>query len=319
MRARLHQVCPSAASSARDTFAAPMKPRAKGHPWLMLGPSLAVWGLFVVVPLALAVYQSVFAWDMLTEPVYVGAANYQALAEGGELLRLLGRSVGYSILVVSSSMGLGLTLALLLDRPGRFFGFVRGAIFSAYVVSWVAVALLWVLLLDPDRGIAAALLRALHLPRVGFLTDPSAALVTLAGVTVWKITGYAMVVFLAGLRAVPPSLHEAASLDGANAWQRFRYVTWPLLAPTAAFVATTSLVVSFQAFDVVRIMTQGGPARATTLFVYAIYEQVFLNLSVGRASALAVVYFLVLCLLATLQLRAWRAQGAIGARRSRER
>src|SRR4051812_31985646 len=285
-----------------------MKPRAKVHPWLMLGPSLAAWTLFVFVPLGLAAYESLFAWDMLTEPVYVGGANYAAIAESGELGRILGRTLGFSVLVVSGSMALGLGLALLLDRPGGFFAFVRGAIFSAYVVSWVAVALLWVLLLDPDRGVAAALLRAVHLPRVGFLTDPRAALVTLAGVTVWKITGYAMVVFLAGLRAVPPSLHEAASLDGATAWDRFVYVTWPLLKPTAAFVATTSLIVSFQAFDVVRIMTGGGPARATTLFVYAIYEQVFMNLSVGRASALAVVYFVVLCLLATLQLRAWRSQ-----------
>ncbi len=287
-----------------------MKPRAKVHPWLMLGPSLAAWTLFVFVPLGLAAYESLFAWDMLTDPVYVGGANYAAIAENGELGRILARTLGYSVLVVSGAMVLGLALALLLDRPGWFFAFVRGAIFSAYVVSWVAVALLWVLLLDPDRGVAASLLRALHLPRVGFLTDPRAALITLAGVTIWKITGYAMVVFLSGLRAVPRSLHEAAALDGANALQRFRWVTWPLLKPTAAFVATTSLIVSFQAFDVVRIMTGGGPARATTLFVYAIYEQVFMNLSVGKASALAVVYFGVLCVLAAAQLRAWRSRGA---------
>lgn len=290
-----------------------MRPRSPSHPWLMLAPSLAVWGLFVFFPLGLAAYQSLFAWDMLTEPAWVGGANYAALAEGGELARILGRTLGFSVLVVSGSMALGLGLALLLDRPGRLYGFVRAAIFSAYVVSWVAVALLWVLLLDPDRGVAAAGLRALGLPRVGFLTDPRAALATLAGVTVWKITGYAMVIFLAGLRGVPKALHEAAALDGAGAVARFRWVTWPLLRPTAAFVATTSLIVSFQAFDVVRIMTGGGPARATTLFVYAIYEQVFLNLSVGRASALAVVYFLVLGLLAAAQLRAWRAQSR-GAR-----
>ncbi len=292
-----------------------MKPRARMHPWLMLGPSLAAWGLFVFLPLGLAAYTSLFSWDMLTEPAWVGGANYAAIAEGGELARILGRTLIYSVMVVAGSMSLGLALALLLDRPGRFFGFVRGAIFSAYVVSWVAVALLWVLLLDPDRGVAAAALRALHLPRIGFLTDPKAALPTLAAVTVWKITGYAMVVFLAGLRAVPRSLHEAAALDGANAVARFRFVTWPLLRPTAAFVATTSLIVSFQAFDVVRIMTQGGPARATSLFVYAVYEQVFLNLSVGRASALAVVYFLVLCGLAALQMRAWRSQTAREGRR----
>jgi sn-glycerol 3-phosphate transport system permease protein len=289
-----------------------MRPRSGVHPWLMLGPSIAAWVLFLFVPLGLAAWQSLHAWDMLTDPVYVGGANYAAVAEGGQLLRILGRTLGFSVLVVAGSMSLGLGLALLLDRPGGVFAFVRGAIFSAYVVSWVAVALLWTLLLDPDRGVAAAVLRALHLPRIGFLTDPDAAAPTLAAVTVWKITGYAMVIFLAGLRGVPRSLHEAASLDGARALSRFRYVTWPLLRPTAAFVATTSLIVSFQAFDVVRIMTGGGPARATTLFVYAVYEQVFMNLSVGRASALAVVYFGVLCLLATLQLRAWRSQTGTG-------
>jgi ABC-type sugar transport system permease subunit len=279
----------------------------------MLGPSLAAWFLFVFLPLGLAAYQSLFAWDMLTPPAWVGGDNYAAIAEDGNLARILGRTLGFSVLVVAGSMTLGLALAILLDRPGRLFAFVRGSIFSAYVVSWVAVALLWVLLLDPDRGVFAAMLRALHLPRVGFLTDPGAAVPTLAGVTIWKITGYAMIVFLAGLRAVPRSLHEAAALDGARAWNRFRYVTWPLLRPTAAFVATTSLIVSFQAFDVVRIMTGGGPARATTLFVYAVYEQIFMNLSVGRASALAVVYFGVLAVLAGLQLKAWRSQ-APGAR-----
>jgi ABC-type sugar transport system permease subunit len=162
-----------------------MKPRAPIHPWLMLGPSLAAWTLFVFIPLGLAAYESLFAWDMLTDPVYVGGANYAAIAESGELWRILGRTLGYSAIVVTGSMALGLGLALLLDRPGRFFAFVRGAIFSAYVVSWVAVALLWVLLLDPDRGVAASALRILHLPRVGFLTDPRAALVTLAGVTIW--------------------------------------------------------------------------------------------------------------------------------------
>lgn len=285
-----------------------MRPRSRAHPWLMLGPSLFAWALFVFLPLGVALYQSLFAWDMLTPPVWVGTDNYAAIAEHGELGRIVGRTLGFSVLVVTGAMVLGLALAILLDRPGRLYAFVRGSIFSAYVVSWVAVALLFVLLLDPDRGVAASFVRALGLPRIGFLTTPDAALPTLAAVTVWKITGYAMVVFLAGLRSVPKSLYEAAALDGAGAWSRFRYVTWPLLRPTAAFVATTSLIVSFQAFDVVRIMTQGGPARATTLFVYAIYEQIFLNLSVGKASALAVIYFAVLALLATLQIRAFGAR-----------
>jgi ABC-type sugar transport system permease subunit len=129
-----------------------------------------------------------------------------------------------------------------------------------------------------------------------------------------------MVVFLAGLQDIPRSLHESAALDGAGRLARFVHVTWPMLRPTTAFVATTSLILSFQAFDVIRVMTQGGPVKSTTLFVYAIYEQVFLDLRIGRASALVVVFFLVLLALTGLQLWAFRlarggaAEGAGGAR-----
>ena len=286
-----------------------MRARARWHPWAMLGPTLALLVVFFVVPIGVAVYESFFSWDMLTPPRWVGGENYRALGAHGELLGIVLRTLGYSAIVVAGSMALGLGLALLLDRPGRFFAFVRGSVFSAYVVSWVAVALLWMWLLDGNTGIAGRVLRAVGASTASPLGDPHWALVALALVATWKLTGYAMIVFLAGLQGVPKSLLEAAALDGAGAWARFRHVTAPLLAPTAAFVATTSLVTSFQAFDVVRIMTQGGPARATELFVYAIYEQIFLDLSVGRASALTVVFFVVLLALATLQLRVWGVRG----------
>ena len=201
-------------------------------------------------------------------------------------------------------------MALALNRPGPFAAFVRGAVFSAYVVSWVSVALLFLWVLDADAGIFSAALRGLGLPTKNWLGDPHVALYTLAGVTIWKIAGYSMVLFVAGLQDIPGSLYEAAALDGAGRVQRFVNVTWPLLRPTTAFVGTTSLIVSFQVFDVVRVMTQGGPVRSTTVFVYAIYEQVFLNLRVGRANALVVVFFGLLLVLTVLQLLAWRRKGA---------
>ena len=275
-----------------------MTPRSRWHPWAMLGPTLMLLVVFFVVPLGVAAYESVFSWDLLTPHRFVGAENYRALAAHGELLWIALRTLGYSVLVVLGTMSLGLALALLVNRPGRFFAFVRASVFSAYVVSWVAVALLWMGLFD----------RGGH----SLLGDPRWALPALAFVGVWKLAGYAMILFLAGLQSVPPSLLEAAALDGAGAWGRFRHVTFPLLMPTAAFVATTALVTSFQAFDVVRIMTQGGPGRATELFVYAIYEQIFLDLNVGRASALTVVFFGMLLVLSSLQLRAWRGRGTAG-------
>jgi sn-glycerol 3-phosphate transport system permease protein len=279
----------------------------------MLGPTLGLLVVFFVLPIGVAAYESFFSWDMLTPPRYVGGANYEALAAHGELLHIAVRTLGYSLLVVAGTMVLGLGLAILLDRPGRFYAFVRASVFSAYVVSWVAVALLWMGMLDGNSGILGRAARVLGAGSLSLLGDPSWALPTLAVVGIWKLTGYALIVFLAGLQGVPQSLLEAAALDGAGPWSRFRHVTMPLLGPTAAFVATTSLVTSFQAFDVVRIMTQGGPARATELFVYAIYEQIFLNLSVGKASALTVVFFVVLLAVAGLQLRVWRGRGE-GAR-----
>ncbi len=292
-----------------------MKPRAGWHPWAMLAPTLALLVLFFIVPVGVAACESFFSWDLLTPHRFVGTANYRALAAHGEIIAIALRTLGYSAIVVAGTVLLGLGLALLLDRPGRFFAFVRASVFSSYVVSWVAVALLWMWLLDGNSGIFGGALRAIGAHPVSPLGDRRWALPTIAIVAVWKLTGYAMVIFLAGLQGVPRALLEAAALDGAGALARFRYVTMPLLAPTTAFIATTSLVTSFQAFDVVRIMTQGGPGRATELFVYAIYEQIFLNLSVGRASALTVVFFVILLALAALQLRVWRVRvGAAGER-----
>ncbi|HYP88024.1 MAG TPA: sugar ABC transporter permease, partial [Polyangiaceae bacterium] len=145
---------------------------------------------------------------------------------------------------------------------------------------------------------------------VHWLTRTSVAPFTVALIVIWKVTGYAMVVFLSGLSALPPEVQEAAALDGAGPFARLRHVTLPLLRPTAAFVATTSLIASFQLFDVVRLLTQGGPVRSTTVLVYAIYEQLFRDLRVGRASALVVVFFVALAVLTWLKRRAFREEAA---------
>lgn len=286
-----------------------LRPRHRLHPYLFVAPTLAILGLFFLLPLGLAAYRSLYRWDLLTPPKYVGLAHYERLWSSGEIVRTLGTTVSYAIVVVIGSMILGLLLAMAVNRPGRFVAFVRSAVFSAYVVSWVSVALLWMWMLDADAGLVGRAFKAIGVGSSGLLTSPDTALYALAGVTVWKITGFAMVVFLAGLQDIPEELYEAAALDGAGRWSRFANVTWPMLRPTTAFVSTTSLIVSFQAFDIVRVMTQGGPTHSTTVFVYAIYEHVFQNLRAGRASAMVVVFFGVLLLLTLLQLWTWRMGG----------
>ncbi len=285
-----------------------MTPRRAADPYWLLAPTLALLAVFFFYPLLYAAYQSLFAWDMLTPPRWVGLDNYRTLWRSGEVSQAFWTTLVFSVVVVAGSMSLGLALAAALHRPGRFAAFVRACIFSAYVVSWVSVALLWLWVLDAQAGAFTALLKSVGLPTADWLGDPDVALYSLAGVTVWKIAGYSMILFVAGLQDVPVSVLEAAALDGAGPWRRFWLVTWPLLRPTAAFVGTTSLIASFQVFDVVRVMTQGGPVRSTTVFVYAIYEQVFMNLRVGRASAEVVLFFLLLLALTGLQLWAWRVR-----------
>ncbi|HET9933410.1 MAG TPA: sugar ABC transporter permease, partial [Polyangiaceae bacterium] len=261
-----------------------MRPAHRLHPLALLGPTLAVLGLFYFYPLVLLGFYSLHEWDLLTPPRYVGLANYAGLVKSGVLWDSLVTTLRISVSSVLGSTILGLALALAVNRPGRIASFVRSSVFSAYVVSWVSVGLLWLWLLDGDSGLFATFLRPLLGRGRGPLADPTTAPWALSLVITWKITGYAMVLFLSGLQSIPSSVLEASALDGASAWARFRHVVLPLLSPTTAFVATTSLILTFQAFDVVRVMTQGGPVKSTTVFVYSIYEQMFMDLRVGRAS-----------------------------------
>jgi ABC-type sugar transport system permease subunit len=288
-----------------------IRPARRADPLLFLLPTFAVLFAFFFLPLGMLAKQSFQAWDLLGEPRWVGLDNYRAIARG-DLFGSILRTMGFSVVVVLGSGGLGLGLALLCNRAGAFAAFVRGSVFSAYVVSHVAVALLWMWLLDGDVGIVSSIVRGLGLRPRAWLADESTALWALAGVSIWKTTGYAMVIFLAALQDVPRSLLEAAALDGASKTRTFAFVVWPELRPSALFVGVTSLLLSFQAFDVVRVMTQGGPVRSTTVLVYAIYEEVFVNLRVGRASALAMVFFALLLGVTVLQLRFFR-RGLSGA------
>jgi ABC-type sugar transport system permease subunit len=286
-----------------------VKPSRRTDPYFMLLPTVLFLFVFFLFPLGVLLKQSFFAWDLLTPARYVGLGNYRALLRSGELWHTFTTTLSLSAAVVAGSMSAGLGLALLLDRPGRWVAFLRAAVFSAYVVSWVSVALLFLWMLDADSGIFAVLWRIFSVSRApNWLGSPSLAPWVVAAVTVWKITGYALVLFLAGLQDVPPSILEAAELDGASPSARFFGVTWPMLRPTTLFVATTSWIASFQLFDAVRVMTQGGPVRSTTVFVYAIYEQLFLDLRVGRASAEAVVFFAILLLLTAAQFWLFRAE-----------
>jgi ABC-type sugar transport system permease subunit len=282
--------------------------RAREEAWLgylLVGPSLLLFGLVYVYPVAYSAYVSLFAWDLMTPPRWVGLDNYRELASA-EFWEVVTNTAQYSAGVVGLCLAGGLVLALALNDRSRVSALLQAGIFSSYVVSWVAVSLLWIWMLDPQYGLVTYLLRLVGLRPVNWLGDPKIALWTLVLVTVWKTIGYPMVIYLAGLQSIPGDFSEAAALDGAGPWQRFRFITWPLLTPTTLFLVVTLTIASFQGFDIVKIMTQGGPVTATMIYVYYIYEQAFQYFKLGKASAAVVVFFALILALTVLQWRVFR-------------
>jgi sn-glycerol 3-phosphate transport system permease protein len=182
----------------------------------------------------------------------------------------------------------------------------QACIFTSYIVSWVAVSLLWIWMLDPQYGLVNYVGGFLGMPAVDWLGNHRIALWSLVGVTVWKVIGYPVVIFLAGLQNISQDYYEAADLDGAGAWQRFRYITWPLLTPTTVFLFITLTIATFQGFDIVNIMTQGGPVHATSIYVFFIYEQAFHYFRIGRASAAVIICFGLILTLTYVQHRLFR-------------
>jgi len=266
---------------------------------------MVLFGLVYVYPVLYSAYVSLFAWDLMTPRRYVGFENYRELWSA-EFWEVIANTATYSAGVVVLAMGLGLVLALALNHRGRLSALLQACIFTSYIVSWVAVSLLWVWMLDPQYGLVTFLLRSVGLPAVNWLGQPAVALWTLVLVTVWKTLGYPMVIYVAGLQSIPADFLEAAALDGATGWPRFRFITWPLLTPTTLFLLVTLTIASFQGFDIVKIMTQGGPVTATMIYVYYIYEQAFQYFKLGKASAAVVIFFTLILLLTLAQWALFR-------------
>lgn len=269
-------------------------------------PSLLVFLVFFIYPVAYSLYLSFFRWDMMMPMQFIGARNYRELADNAEFREVLGNTLKYSAGVVALAMGIGLVLALLLNRRTTLTSFLQACIFTSYIVSWVAVSLLWIWMLDPQYGLINYVASFLKMPPMDWLGNHRLALWSLVAVTVWKIVGYPMVIFLAGLQSISRDYYEAASLDGAGTWHQFRFITWPLLTPTTLFLFITLSIATFQGFDIVNIMTQGGPVHSTSIYVFYIYEQAFHYFRLGTASAAVIICFLLILGLTFLEHRVFR-------------
>lgn len=265
-------------------------------------PALALLGLFVLFPLGYTIYLSLTSWNMISPTKsFVGLDNYQRLFSSADFTLVLRNTLVYSVGSVGLTMLLGLGLAVLLDWRMQSARWVRAFLFSPYVTPMVAVSILWVWLYDVRFGLINWFLSLFGLPAVPWLSSPDWALSSLIVMKVWKVLGYYTYMFLAGLQNIPGALYEAAQIDGAGPWQRFRQITLPMLSPVTLFVLIVAIIASFQDFDQIYTMTRGGPANSTATLVFYLYQNGFQFFKVGYASAVAVVIFAMLLTLTGLQ------------------
>ncbi|MEI6875848.1 MAG: sugar ABC transporter permease [Spirochaetota bacterium] len=258
--------------------------------------------LFYYYPIAYSGYLSFLDWNLMN-PVkkFIGMLNYKNVFGDAEFIITVKNSVRFMLGTTAASIVLGLLLAVLLDTKTKAGNFFRSIYFLPYIISWVSVSLLWRWIFDKDWGLLNTVLKFLHLPGPGWLGDPKIALYSLMIVMVWKVVGYNMVICLAGLRNIPEDYYEAAQLDGASRIQCFRFITLPLLSPTLLFLLVTSMIESFTAFAVVKVMTGGGPINSTSTFVYYVYEIAFEYFRFGKASAAAIIFFVMILIITALQ------------------
>ncbi len=271
--------------------------------YIFLSPSLIILLIFVAVPLLFSLYLSFHQWNVISpEKPFVGLSNFTALVHDTLFWKAMKNTALYT-LQVPVGMAIALFVAILMNQRLKGIHFFRTIFFLPSVSSFVAVALVWQWLYQPQYGLVNFILKQIGFGPVPWLSSPKTALLSIMIMTIWMGIGYQMVIFLAGLQGIPGYLYEAAIIDGASPWQRFCSVTLPLLKPTTFFVLITSLIGSFQVFTSVYVMTQGGPNRATDVVVYHIYQNAWEYLRMGYASAMSWVLFVVILIATALQFK----------------
>lgn len=273
---------------------------------LFILPALIGFVLFYLLPAVRALSISFTDWNLLRPPSPVGLENYQKVLADENFWHALKVTGLYVLYNIPLQTVLGLFLAVLMDRLVRSM-LVRAVIILPYLLSSVVVAMIFLWLLNPVLGYVNAFLEFIGIGRQPFFGSPDQALLTVAGVNIWKHMGLTALLFYAGLQSIPRSLYEAAAIDGSGEWSTFWKITLPLLRPVTVFVLVTSVIGSFQIFDTVAVATGGGPAYATRVIVWYISENAFQFFRMGYASAMSVVLFIILVLFTLLQMRVLRA------------
>lgn len=265
--------------------------------WVFILPAFAGTLIFIIIPVLFSFGLSFMDWDLLNKAKFVGIKNYVDIFTDPLFGKILLNTFVYAISTSVFAVIIPLMLASILNSKIRGSEFFKTAYFLPFITPMVVIAVIWQWIFDPNIGVLNYLLK-LH---INWLYDVNFAMPAIIIVSVWKLIGYNMVIFLSGMSVLNQSLFEASKIDGANAFDTFRFVTVPLLSPTIFFVVVITCISSFQVFDLVYMMTQGGPLDSTNVLVYAVYKNAFEYFKIGHASAIAYVLFAIILILTLIQ------------------
>lgn len=299
-------VAESAHTESRPAWLKPWLRRETGVAWLFILPSMIGFIIFYAVPMVRGVLISFTDWDLLTPASPVGLANYQRLISDPDFWQSLWVTFNYVVINIFIQTALAILIAVLMDRLAKSI-FVRGILILPYLFSNVVVALLWLWMLDPSLGIINVFLEFIGIGAQPFLGSPDQAIAAIAGINIWRHMGYTALLVFAGLQTIPNDVYEAASIDGASELRAFWSITLPLLRPVLVFVLVITVIGSFQVFDTIAVTTTGGPANATRVIVWYIFEFAFQRFDMGYATTISMAVFFILVIITYIQMRLLRA------------
>lgn len=268
-----------------------------------IAPNFIGFFLFTLIPVVFSLVLAFMKWDSFSAPQFIGLDNFRKMIGDDTFWISLKNTFWYTIGVVPLTLICSLGLAILLNKKVRGMKFFRTAFFFPYVTSLVAIAVVWNMLFHPTMGPINQVLQHIMANPPGWTSSSDWALTAIVIVSVWRGMGYYMILYLAGLQSIPKELYEAASMDGADKWKQFTNVTLPSLRPTTFFVTIMLVINCFKIFDLVQVMTAGGPGRATNVLVYEIYNEAFVKFNFGYASAIAMVLFAIVLAITVIQFK----------------
>jgi multiple sugar transport system permease protein len=273
-----------------------------------IAPNFLGFAIFTLGPIVLALLMSFAEWDGSNEMKFIGLSNFVEIFKDDRFLASLKNTIVYSVFTVPITLVIALGLAILLNQKIKGRNFFRTVTFFPYVASLVAVAAVWNMLFTPAKGgiVNQFLMNVLHVAPLKWAASSSTVMLTIIMFSVWKNMGYYMVIYLAGLQGISEDLYEAASLDGANAWQKFRHITVPQLKPTTFFVTIMLTINCFKVYDIVYMLAGGSNGvvnKSAMVLVYYIYEEAFRNWKLGKASASALVLFAIVLVVTLIQFK----------------